>query len=259
MTLSFYKYQGTGNDFIIIDDRQQKLPAQLTAQIPQLCHRRLGIGADGVILLRNRTGFDFEMVYYNANGSQSGCGNGGRCAVHLAQHLGIIRQEAHFWAIDGAHQAYLQADGLIRLKMHVTTSPQRIQDAYFLHTGAPHYVTFVTHVATHDVAQAGRAIRQRPPFQKAGTNVNFVELVADNTLTVRTYERGVEDETLSCGTGVTAAALVAAAAHDYTSPVRVNTSGGPLQVTFVQQPDDFFLDVHLIGPAEMVFQGTLAH
>ncbi|MEL6412601.1 MAG: diaminopimelate epimerase [Bacteroidota bacterium] len=255
MHFPFYKYQGTGNDFIIVDNRQGVLSGPMHPLIPKLCDRRLGIGADGLILLQNRSGFDFEMIYYNADGSQSLCGNGSRCAVHLAHYLGIVDQEAHFWTSDGAHDA-LRQDGLIHIKMHDVTGVQSLQKAYFLDNGSPHYVAFVTALEAQDVAYQGSIIQDQPPFQKEGTNVNFVQLAADNTLLVRTYERGVAAETLSCGTGAVASALVAATIHDYISPIPIKTRGGTLQVHFVRQPDGTFSNIALVGPAAMVFQGV---
>ena len=256
MLIPFYKYQGTGNDFIIFDNRQEILPPHLLKLVPRLCERRLGIGADGLIVLQNRAGFDFEMIYYNADGSSSLCGNGSRCVVHLAHHLGIIDQKAYFLTNDGPHEACFQ-QGLIQLKMREVKAIQRLQGAYFLDNGAPHYIKFVENLAAYDVYNVGKAIRRSAPFEATGTNVNFVQEENNNTLQVRTYERGVEDETLSCGTGATAAALVAAT-KGYKSPVKIIMQGGTLQVHFVQQPDDHFQDIYLTGPAKMTFQGTVA-
>ena len=255
MPIPFYKYQGAGNDFVIFDNRQSTLPPYIQRLAPKLCNRCLGIGADGLILLQNRAGFDFEMVYYNADGSTSLCGNGSRCVVHLARHLGIIDQEAYFLTNDGPHQARFQ-QALIRLKMHDVEAIQRLQGAYFLDNGAPHYIKFVEDLTACDVYSMGKAIRDSAPFEITGTNVNFVQTERDNTLRVRTYERGVEGETLSCGTGATAAALVAAT-KGYKSPVKIIMQGGTLQVHFVQQADDHFQEIYLTGPAEMTFQGTV--
>ena len=256
MSFHFYKYQGTGNDFIIVDNRQSVLPTPISPWVSKVCDRRWGIGADGLILLQNRAGFDFEMVYYNADGSQSLCGNGSRCVVHLAHYLGIIDQKAHFWTTDGAHDALLQG-GLIHVQMHDVHHIQPLQEeAYFLDNGSPHYVTFVTDLEQQDIISSAKIIQKNAPFRKAGTNVNFVRQAPENTLFVRTYERGVEAETRSCGTGVTAAALVAAAVYGYTSPIYIKTRGGALQVHFVRQPDSTFRNITLVGPAEMVFQGV---
>ena len=255
MYLPFYKYQGTGNDFIIIDDRWGVLGTYTTKLVQQLCDRRLGIGADGFIVIKAHPGYDFEMIYHNADGSQSLCGNGCRCAVHLAQQLAIIDQKAYFLTTDGPHQAYVR-DGLIHLMLKEVTEIQTFQSGYLLHTGSPHYVQLITDWKDLDVYSEGNKIRNAPPFYEAGINVNFVHLEKNNQLFVRTYERGVEDETLSCGTGVTAAALIAAT-KGYTSPITVRTRGGMLQVSFTQKQHHHFQHICLIGPAHMVFQGEV--
>lgn len=255
MIIPFYKYQGTGNDFIIIDDRQDVLGSYSDKLIQELCHRRLGIGADGFIVLRNHEGYDFEMVYHNVDGSQSLCGNGSRCAVHLAQRLGIVDQKAYFLTTDGPRQAYIKED-LIHMQLGEVTEIQALPDGYWLNTGSPHFVQWVEDGERLDVYNAGKKIRNSPPFQKEGVNVNFVQLGKDNTLYVRTYERGVEDETFSCGTGVTAAALVAST-KGYISPVIIKTKGGTLQVSFIKGKNLHFRDIYLIGPAKRVFQGEI--
>lgn len=255
MHLPFYKYQGTGNDFIIIDDRPGVLGAYTTKLVQQLCDRRLGIGADGFIVIRAHLGYDFEMIYHNADGSQSLCGNGCRCAVHLAQQLAIVGQEAHFLTTDGPHRAYIRG-GLIHLMLKDVTEIKTFQNGYLLHTGSPHYVQQVTDWKDFNVCDEGSKVRNAPPFRKEGINVNFVQLGKDNQLFVRTYERGVEDETLSCGTGVTAAALIAAT-KGYTSPITVRTRGGMLQVSFTKKQHHHFQHICLIGPAHMVFQGEV--
>lgn len=255
MLLSFYKYQGTGNDFIIVDDRAENLGTYSNKLVQKLCNRRLGIGADGFIVLRNREGYDFEMVYHNADGSQSLCGNGSRCAVHLARQLGIIEQKAYFLTTDGAHQAYIKGD-LIHIQLHDINDIKLLSEGYWINTGSPHYVSWVENVEQVDVYQEGQQIRNSPPFQKEGVNVNFVQRKGDGTLAMRTYERGVEDETLSCGTGVTAAALVASL-QGATSPITINTLGGVLQVSFTKKNEQQFQDIYLIGPAQQVFQGTI--
>ena len=255
MNIPFYKYQGTGNDFIIVDNRQDVLGTYSDKLIQKLCDRRLGIGADGFIVLRDHKGYDFAMVYHNADGSQSLCGNGSRCAVHLAKQLGIIDQEAYLLTTDGAHQAYIKED-LIHVQLGDVAQIQALPDGYWLTTGSPHYVAWVEDWEGLDVYKAGKQIRNSPPFQKQGVNVNFVRLEKANTLSVRTYERGVEDETLSCGTGVTAAALVAST-KGYVSPVTIKTQGGTLQVRFTKENSQHFQDIYLIGPAKMVFQGKI--
>jgi diaminopimelate epimerase len=255
MYVPFYKYQGTGNDFIIVDNRRDILRAYSTKLVQKLCDRRFGIGADGFIVIKNHCGYDFEMIYHNSDGSQSLCGNGSRCAVHLAKQLGIIDQEAYLLTTDGPHQAYIKED-LIHLKLRDVSDIQILKDGYLLNTGSPHYVKQVDDWQDLNVYEAGRQIRNMLPFQKEGVNVNFVSLEQDNKLSVRTYERGVEDETLSCGTGAVAAALIAAT-KGHTSPVTIHTQGGILQVSFTTNNHHHFQNIHLIGPAKMVFKGEV--
>ncbi|HEV7349966.1 diaminopimelate epimerase [Telluribacter sp.] len=257
MLLHFYKYQGTGNDFIMIDDREQTFNAS-REQVARLCHRRFGIGADGLILLRHEPGYDFRMVYYNADGGEgSMCGNGGRCTVRFANDLGMFTESAHFLAVDGPHRA-TATPALVSLKMGDVKGVQRHDTHDFMNTGSPHYVTFVDEVDEADVVGNGRAIRYNEEFgPKGGTNVNFVEVLDHNHLKVRTYERGVEDETYSCGTGVTACVLSAHLHHGWEGPVTIETVGGTLQVAFSQSAPDEFCDIYLIGPAVRVFEGTI--
>lgn len=258
MQLSFYKYQGTGNDFILIDNR--KGVAVLTGeQIAHLCHRRFGIGADGLILLETEPGVDFRMVYFNSDGNTSTlCGNGGRCIVAFARHLGIISGKARFMASDGLHEALIDDDDRIALKMQDVKNMELGPDFFFLDTGSPHYVRLVTGLESYDVAGEGKKVRNSARFKEAGTNVNFLEKV-DDEIFVRTYERGVEDETYSCGTGVTAAALVAAVRGLSTSrnSCSVRTLGGSLEVTFEKVLEHNFYNIWLKGPARLVFTGDI--
>ncbi|WP_460616854.1 diaminopimelate epimerase [Hymenobacter ruber] len=265
--MQFHKYQGTGNDFVMIDDRARAFDETDHALIAQLCHRRFGIGADGLILLRNKPDFDFEMVYFNADGRPSSmCGNGGRCTVAFAKYLGLIGETTHFLAVDGPHDARVEPDGTVRLKMIDVNAPIEAgtgEDDVFLHTGSPHHIHFLDPeehptLAEFDVYGAGHDIRHDQAYDPAGTNVNFVEIPADpaHAWPVRTYERGVENETLSCGTGVTAVAL-AASQRGATSPVRLQTMGGELEVSFEQRPDGGFANVWLSGPAVRVFGGEV--
>lgn len=254
MAISFYKYQGTGNDFVMIDNRKLTFHAD-EKLINYLCDRRVGIGADGLILLQDHPDYDFEMVYYNADGRLgSMCGNGARCTVRFAKQLGVIEDVACFLAADGEHQASVERD-LIQLKMSDVQNVERIGDDYYLNTGSPHYVRFVDDVQGLDVFEEGRNVRYNDRFSAIGTNVNFIQKLDNNTIFVRTYERGVEDETLSCGTGVTACALVAGL-KGFESPVKVKTLGGDLEVAF-EQHNGGFRYIYLIGPAKQVFTGTV--
>ena len=253
----FSKYQGTGNDFVMIDNRSLAFPAQDHQLIERLCDRRFGIGADGLILIENSEGYDFRMVYFNANGKEgSMCGNGGRCAVRFAQQLGIIQTQTHFIAVDGAHEARIE-NALIFLKMQDVHGFEQTPAYVFLDTGSPHTVTFVANLKDFDVTGAGKTIRHSERFEAQGTNVNFVERLSEDTLYVRTYERGVEAETYSCGTGVTACVLVSFALHNTPTTLKINTLGGNLQVSFEAVGKDSFQNIYLAGPAEMVFQGTV--
>ncbi|WP_345109901.1 diaminopimelate epimerase [Hymenobacter algoricola] len=262
MTLTFHKYQGTGNDFVLLDDRSQQFDVTDYCLVRHLCDRRRGIGADGLILLRNHPGYDFEMVYFNADGYLgSMCGNGGRCTVAFARHLGVMQEKTRFLAADGAHEAHIDAAGLVHLRMQDVLGQQEIDElGVFLDTGSPHLVRFqpASTLAELNVVVEGRAIRNSERFRDKGTNVNFVEspVAPDQPWQVRTYERGVEDETFSCGTGVTAVAL-AASRRGAVSPVRLRTPGGDLQVAFEARPDGSFSQVYLSGPALRVFGGQV--
>ncbi|MDQ3393007.1 MAG: diaminopimelate epimerase [Bacteroidota bacterium] len=253
--LSFYKYQGTGNDFIMIDNRGLIFSKEDHSLISWLCDRKFGIGADGIILLEKHPECDFEMVYFNPDASQSLCGNGCRCAVMFAQKLGIISDQTHFRAIDGFHDAIIEND-LVHLKMADVHEIKFIENDVFINTGSPHHICFVENLPEKDVIQEGRKIRYSNRYKDGGTNVNFIYLQQDNSLSIRTYERGVESETLSCGTGAVAASL-AASLHNFDSPVRLHTLGGKLQVSFKKVGEQKFEDIYLIGPAELVFTGTV--
>jgi diaminopimelate epimerase len=257
MITEFYKYQGTGNDFILIDDRTATFPV-LQERIAALCHRRFGIGADGLILLRSHAEYDFEMVYFNADGAEgSMCGNGGRCTVRFAHDLGLFAEHTSFLAVDGPHEATATAD-TIRLKMSPVQGIDRHPAYDFLNTGSPHYVAYVEDLDQTDVVGVGRAVRYGDAFSPmGGTNVNFVEVQSPNHLKVRTYERGVEGETYSCGTGVTACALSAHAHFGWEGPVEVDVLGGKLQIEFREVASASFDDIYLIGPAERVFEGRV--
>ncbi len=254
MELKFYKYQGTGNDFIMVDNRLRIFDVNNTLLIEKLCHRRFGIGADGFILLENEQGYDFKMVYFNSDGKQSSmCGNGGRCIVQFARDLGVIGDSTSFLAIDGAHDAYIEK-GLVHLKMIDVDQVENNDDHFYMNTGSPHYVKAVEAISSYPVVEEGRKVRNNIRFKEKGTNVNFTEKEKE-LLHVRTYERGVEDETYSCGTGVTAAAL-AASYSGMLSPIRIQTLGGSLSISF-KKKEAGFNEIYLIGPAERVFEGVV--
>jgi diaminopimelate epimerase len=257
MKTTFYKYQGTGNDFVMIDDRAKTFPVSKKL-IESLCHRRFGIGSDGLILLQEAEGYDFRMVYFNADGGEgSMCGNGGRCVVRFAHDLGLFTDTTSFIAVDGPHEATVDGD-VIRLKMSPVNTVEEHEEYDFMNTGSPHYVTYVDNIKETEVVNIGKNIRYGPLYgPKGGTNVNFVEVLKDNHLSVRTYERGVEDETYSCGTGVTACALSAHMREGWQSPITVEVLGGTLEVDFNELASGLFDDIYLIGPALRVFEGEV--
>jgi diaminopimelate epimerase len=259
MQITFTKYQGTGNDFIILDNRKNAYAAITNDQIRRLCDRRLGIGADGLMLLNEKPGFDFEMKYFNADGGESSmCGNGGRCIIKFAYHLGIHRNEYRFLAVDGEHDAEIDTDGSVSLKMIDVDSIKKIRGDFILNTGSPHYVKLVNDVMELDVFKKGRDIRYSKDFEEEGINVNFVEQgEEEDKIIVRTYERGVEDETYSCGTGVVASALVCFHNENGFNDVGVKTLGGNLTVEFDRLEDDRYTNIWLTGPVERVFEGSV--
>jgi diaminopimelate epimerase len=255
VTFHFYKYQATGNDFVLIDNRSAGYSFSKD-EIEKICHRRFGVGADGLMLIEKHPVMDFNLIYYNSDGSQSLCGNGSRAAVTFASHLGIINGNTEFNAFDGAHSAEILPAGKVRLKMKDVSKTESKGDAIFMNTGSPHHIQFLKNVEHHAVFEEGKKIRYSQEYAPAGTNVNFVELLPDNTIYVRTYERGVENETLSCGTGVVASAL-AASTKGYQSPVKVKALGGDLSVDFKSSQSGTFTDIFLTGPAKLVFEGDL--
>jgi diaminopimelate epimerase len=256
MRIPFSKYQGTGNDFILIDDRFNRIDLS-GAKIKSLCDRKFGIGADGLILLQNDSDSDFRMTYYNSDGNESSmCGNGGRCITAFAKKLGIINQTTCFNAVDGIHEANCN-DTSVSLGMKNVSSIEKFPDYFFLDTGSPHVVKFIDDIDSFAVVEEAKKIRFSPKFSSIGTNVNFVQMV-NNKLLVRTYERGVEGETLSCGTGVTASALVA---HHrgliQRNNIVIQTPGGELSVQFVMTNPQHYEKIFLTGPATFVFEGWL--
>jgi diaminopimelate epimerase len=258
MELIFHKYQGTGNDFVIMDNRDERYSSLTTEQIRFLCDRRFGIGADGLMLLNNASGYDFEMIYYNADGRASSmCGNGGRCLVKFAWNIGLRKNKYEFIASDGPHEAEIDDDGTVSLKMKDVDTIKEYHGDFILDTGSPHYVKMTNDVWNFDVFKKGKDIRNGNNFSKEGINVNFVEQTKDDEIIVRTYERGVEDETYSCGTGVTASALVCYHNERGFNDVTVHTKGGKLTVEFDRVDDEAFRNIWLCGPAEKVFEGTI--
>lgn len=257
MQHTFYKYQGTGNDFVMIDNRQQTFDKNNTKHVAFLCDRRFGIGADGLILLENHPEHDFKMVYYNADGNESSmCGNGGRCLVAFAKQLGVIKNKAVFEAIDGLHHASIEGN-IVKLQMQDVQAIEKHKNHVFLDTGSPHHVQFESDIEAFNIKSKGAEIRYGAPYNKVGSNVNFVKKQSDTEFRVRTYERGVEDETLSCGTGVTAVAL---AMHHLgetdKNHVTLHVEGGKLEVSFNVE-NNTYNNVWLIGPATYVFKGTI--
>lgn len=258
MNVHFYKYQGTGNDFVMLDNRTGVYDVLGVKEIKQMCDRRFGIGADGLIKINQHPNLAFEMDYYNSDGSKSFCGNGARCSVAFADFLGVQTEAVDFWAIDGSHVARINGQK-VALVMNDVHEVHEIDSDYLLYTGSPHYIQFVQSVEKVDVFAQGKAIRYQDAFKLDGVNVNFVEVIKDKELFVRTYERGVEDETLSCGTGVTAAVL----AYGYKiglkdkHTIRVKTLGGELEVTFRVQDHGKFDEIQLLGPAIQVFKGEI--
>ena len=258
MQLEFYKYQGTGNDFVMVDNRSEFFPKKDIKLIEKLCDRRFGIGGDGLILLENDSVTDFKMVYYNSDGNQSSmCGNGGRCLVAFAKKLNVIQNNTTFIATDGLHHATITDDGLVSLQMIDVTKVKVNPEYVYMNTGSPHHVQIVEDLENYDIKGNGARIRYGDLYGKEGSNINFVKQIDKNTFSLRTYERGVEDETLSCGTGATAVAIamnVLGKTND--SSVNLNVQGGKLIVSF-DKNDSIFTQVTLKGPAEFVFKGTI--
>ena len=258
MKVEFFKYHGTGNDFVILDNREHEYPVLTTKQVKYICDRHLGIGGDGLMLLCKKEGYDFEMVYYNSDGNESSmCGNGGRCLVKFAYHRGIVKSSYHFVAIDGNHLAEINSDGTVSVQMQNVNKVAYHNSYVVINTGSPHFVKFASEVEDIDVVSTGREIRYSKEFAPDGINVNFVEPTDEDSIFVRTYERGVEDETLSCGTGVTAAALLSAHNDRGFNTVIVKTPGGHLSVEFDKVDDQHFENIWLRGPAEFVFKGVI--
>lgn len=258
MQLEFYKYQGTGNDFVMIDNRTGFFPKENVQLVARLCDRRFGIGADGLILLENDTDTDFKMVYYNSDGNLSSmCGNGGRCLVAFAKHLSVIKDKCTFIATDGLHHASIANDGIVSLQMIDVDNIIKESDYTFMNTGSPHHVQMVDDLEHYNVKENGAALRYGSLYGKEGSNINFVKKINEDTFSLRTYERGVEDETLACGTGATAVAIAMnVTGQTKSTSIKLNVEGGKLVVSF-DKNDNQFTNVFLIGPAEFVFKGVV--
>jgi diaminopimelate epimerase len=252
--IEFFKYQGTGNDFVVVDNRDEQFPKEIEI-IKQLCDRRFGIGGDGLILLENDASADFKMVYYNSDGNESTmCGNGGRCLVAFAHFLDIFEDHTTFTAIDGLHEAEIR-NGIIKLKMIDVDFLQSINEDFEVNTGSPHYVKFVEKLKDYKVYENGNKIRNSASYCQDGINVNFVEKLSENEIFIRTYERGVEEETFSCGTGATAAALVFLK-HKNINSVNVKVLGGNLKI-YAEKNGEGFKNIWLEGSAKQVFKGKI--
>lgn len=259
MKLEFFKYQGAGNDFILVDNRKAGLNHAQPALLAQLCDRRFGIGADGIMFLQEKAGFDFEMIYYNGDGNPSSmCGNGGRCIVAFAKFLNIITEETNFLAVDGPHYAKISENGdWVSLQMIDVDTVKQDGEAYVLNTGSPHYVLATEGLSEKDVFAEGRSIRYNETYNSEGININFVEDLGGH-YAVRTYERGVEDETFACGTGATAVALAMAKHKNQTGnqATHIKVLGGDLNIRF-NFDGAKFTDIFLEGPAKLVFEGVV--
>jgi diaminopimelate epimerase len=259
MNMIFSKYQGTGNDFILVDNRNGAYSAISREEIKRICDRRFSIGADGFMLLNQKEGFDFEMKYFNSDGNPgSMCGNGGRCIARFAYDLGMHKDTYHFLASDGEHYAEIDSvSKIVNLKMKDVPGYKETDGVYIVDTGSPHYIIFVSDVMDIDVVKLGTEIRYSEPYAKTGINVNFIEEKKADEIIVRTYERGVEDETYSCGTGVTACAIVCHHNDVGYNDVTVITKGGKLVVKYDRSYENAYTNIWLCGPAEKSFDGKI--
>ncbi len=257
MEINFHKYQGTGNDFVMLDNRDGKYNQLTVNQIKLICDRRFGIGADGLICINKHENYAFEIDYSNSDGSKSFCGNGARCSVAFASYLGIDCESITFLAIDGEHQAK-SSENTISIEMQNVLEVKEIDVDFELNTGSPHYIRFIENNENYNVVEFGKSIRYSSHYQENGINVNVVQQNG-NVIRVETYERGVEDETLSCGTGVTAAAIACAYKENQLgfSEYEITVKGGKLKVSFVAEDNFSFTNIWLSGPSEFVFKGSM--
>lgn len=259
--MNFYKYHGTGNDFVIMDNRSGTFDGEDNLLVKHICHRRFGVGSDGFMLLEKSEKYTFSMRYYNSDGNESTmCGNGGRCIVAFANKLGLVPtgKVFEFEAIDGLHQAVCNTDH-IRLKMINVEEIREVANGYFLNTGSPHFVRYTDDLDGMDVFTSGRILRNDKEFGEGGCNVNFVSKLSEGVISVRTYERGVEDETWSCGTGCVASVLTDYYKNRVSQDYLVHVRGGQLKVQFIPNDDNSFEDIWLEGPASFVFQGEITN
>ena len=256
MQINFTKYQGAGNDFVLIDNRQKSFPVDYKL-IEQICDRRFGIGADGLMLLENKENYDFKMRYFNSDGKEASmCGNGGRCIVAFAKQIGIIKDFTKFIAVDGEHIAEIKKDS-VKLKMQDVSDIEKGENFFYMNTGSPHYVKFIDSHENFDTYKEGVSIRYSERFKEEGTNVNFVSYISEGLINVSTYERGVEDETYACGTGCVASALSTAIKDKKTKGLyNIKTKGGDIIVYFTKDQDSF-KEIYLEGPAKKVFEGHI--
>jgi diaminopimelate epimerase len=256
MRVDFYKYHGTGNDFVLIDNRSLFFDKNNIELISKICSRHIGVGADGLILLEDDNLYDFKMIYFNSDGKQTSmCGNGGRCIISFAKKLNIIDDKANFMAIDGIHEGIIN-NNLIKIKMNTVSEIQNINTGFLLDTGSPHFVKFCDSIDNINVFEFGRELRNNKEISEDGVNINFTEVIDNSSIKVRTYERGVENETLSCGTGVIASAL---SAYEKglvdTNRIKINTLGGELFVSF--EFNNIYKNIWLEGPAIEVYKGQI--
>ncbi len=254
MEIQFTKFQGTGNDFVMIDNRNGDYDSISESIVQLLCNRKTGIGADGLIKINSKRGYDFEVDYFNADGSKSFCGNGARCSIAFANSIGVRGDKYNFWAIDGEHDGFIEGEQ-IHLAMNPVNEIVTVEGGHFIDTGSPHFIR-ERQTDDPDIVTYGRSVRYSEKYEKEGVNVNYLNRLSNNSIQVETYERGVEDETLSCGTGVTAVALLVMNNTPNLSQVHVETKGGVLRVE-AERNGSGFDNIWLIGPAKKVFDGSV--
>ena len=254
--IKFYKYQGAGNDFIIIDNLAKQFTGDKIEFAKKWCNRKFGIGSDGIIFIELDPATDFEMDFYNPDGTQSFCGNGSRCAVAFAKKLGLVESQCVFKAVDGNHSAKIEGD-VFHILMSEVSEITKVEGDLVLDTGSPHYIKFCSSIENLDIVREGRSIRNSSEYKAQGINVNFIEKMSDLGIRLRTYERGVEDETLACGTGATAAAISFAEVEEISKgTIAVKVEGGNLKVSF-EKGERGYSNIWLIGPALEVFNGVI--